>query len=57
MIAYFRITPKILQSIRFVINLHPDWEDDEIAEEVLDMEADEELKAMVGDNGKDPVEA
>ena len=57
MIAYFRITPKTLQSIRFVINLHPDWEDDEIAEEVLDMEANEELKAMVGDNGKDPVEA
>ena len=57
MIAYFRITPKMLQSIRFVINLHPNWEDDEIAEEVLDMEADEELKAMVGDNGKDPVEA
>ena len=57
MIAYFRITPKTLQSIRFVINLHPDWEDDEIAEEVLDMEADEELKAMVGDDSKDPVEA
>ena len=56
-VTFMRITPKTLQSIRFVIDLHPDWEDDEIAEEVLDMEADEELKAMVGDNGKDPVEA
>ena len=51
------IDNKTLAAIRFVINLHPDWEDDEIAEEVLDLEADEELKAMVGDNGKDPVEA
>ena len=51
------VKKKVLKTIRFVIDIHPDWDDTDIAVEVLDMEADEELKAMVGNNSKDPVEA
>ena len=41
------IANSIIQSIRLVITNHPDWNDKDVAEEVLDMEAEEELKAMV----------
>ena len=44
------IASNIIQSIRLVITNHPDWDDKDVAEEVLDMEAEEELKAMVEDN-------
>mgnify|MGYP007070242232 CR=1 FL=1 len=47
MITFMHITPRTLTTIRFVINSHPDWNDKDVAEEVLDMEAEEELKAMV----------
>ncbi len=45
--TFMRITPKTLQSIRFVITNHPDWSDTDIAKEVIEMQADEELKVMV----------
>ena len=42
-ISFMRISPKTLEYIRLVINQHPDWDDDDVAEEVLNMEdADEE---------------
>ena len=52
MIAFMHITSNTLTTIRFVINAHPDWDDTDVAVKVLDMEAEEELRAMVeSDNG------
>ena len=34
----FEITTKTINNIRMVINNHPDWDDDDVAEEVLDLE-------------------
>ena len=34
----FEITTKTINNIRMIINNHPDWDDDDIAEEVLDLE-------------------
>ena len=36
-----RIASTTIQNIRFVINNHPDWDDEDVAEEVLNMEDDE----------------
>ena len=47
------IANSIIQSIRLVITNHPDWNDKDVAEEVLDMEAEEELKAMVESDDDD----
>ena len=38
MIRFMRIRPETLQNIRFVIQEHPDWDDEDVADEVLDME-------------------
>ena len=38
MIAFLKISAQTLQNIRFVIAQHPDWDDEDVAEEVLDME-------------------
>lgn len=38
MIAFLKINSQTLQNIRYVINQHPDWDDEDVAEEVLDME-------------------
>ena len=43
LIAVLKIEPKTINNIRFVISQHPDWDDDDVAEAVLDMEdVDEE---------------
>ena len=47
MTAFMHITSNTLTTIRFVINAHPDWDDTDVAVKVLDMEAEEELRAMV----------
>ena len=38
MIAFMRIRPQTLQNIRLVLQEHPDWDDDDVADEVLDLE-------------------
>ncbi len=38
LIAVLKIQPQTINNIRFVIEQHPDWDDDDVAEEVLDME-------------------
>ena len=38
MIRFLHIRPETLQNIRLVIQEHPDWDDDDVADEVLDME-------------------
>ena len=47
MTAFMHIISNTLTTIRFVINAHPDWDDTDVAVKVLDMEAEEELRAMV----------
>lgn len=37
MLAFMHIDKKTLDDIRLVISQHPDWDDDDVAEEVLDM--------------------
>mgnify|MGYP002622986845 CR=1 FL=1 len=50
------VNTNVLKTIRFVINAHPDWDDTDVAVKVLDMEAEEELKAMVeSDDGDEDV--
>ncbi len=43
LIAVLKIEPKTINNIRFVISQHPDWDDDDVAEEVLDMEDVDEM--------------
>ena len=38
MLVFMHITPSILKNVRYVINEHPDWDDEDVADEVLDME-------------------
>ena len=38
MIRFLHIRPETLQNIRTVIQEHPDWDDDDVADEILDME-------------------
>jgi predicted transposase/invertase (TIGR01784 family) len=38
LVAVLKIEPQTINNIRFVIRQHPDWDDDDVAEEVLDME-------------------
>lgn len=40
LIKILKIKPQILTNIRFVITQHPDWNDEEVADEVLDMDED-----------------
>ena len=43
MIAFMRIEPKTLKIVRFVILKHPDWKDEAVAEEVINLEEDKEF--------------
>ncbi len=36
--AVLKITPSTLKTVRFVIKLHPDWNDEVVANKVLDLE-------------------
>ena len=38
MIGFMHITLNTLKTVRFVIKLHPDWNDEVVAEKVLDLE-------------------
>ena len=38
--SFMDITPILLSNIRLVITQHPDWDDEEVADEVLDMDED-----------------
>ena len=38
MIGFMHITSNTLKTVRLVINLHPDWNDEVVAEKVLDLE-------------------
>ena len=38
MVAFMKISTKTLNIIRFVITKHPDWDDDDVAEKVLDLQ-------------------
>ena len=38
---FLKITSTTIQNIRYVINDHPEWDDEDVAEEVLNMEDDE----------------
>ncbi|MBP3242158.1 MAG: hypothetical protein J6M92_16705 [Oribacterium sp.] len=42
MVAVMQITPSILRIIRQVISEHPDWDDEEVADEVIFMEEQEQ---------------
>ena len=35
MIKFMKISPEVLQLVRKVISEHPDWDDEEVADEVL----------------------
>ena len=35
---FLKIKPDTLKIIRFVISKHPDWDDEDVAEEVLDLQ-------------------
>ncbi len=37
-VRFMRISPNLLVAVRNVISEHPDWDDEEVAEEVLSME-------------------
>ena len=39
--AVLKIALTTIQNIRSVINAHPDWDDEDVAEEVLTMEDDD----------------
>ena len=44
-VSFMQISTDTLETIRFVIKLHPDWKDEAVAEEVINLEEDKKLDA------------
>ena len=47
-----KIKPKTINNIRLVIKEHPDWDDDDIADEVIDLEDDDDLPEPWQESGE-----